>query len=261
MYLACIITHNCSLFFLQVGEEESDDEADALYLSDDEVILESSDEHLLPSLKNGILPPEIRLLYSLSLIGEGGRAFLAKQCFKAIELLEADDIDALISDPVDTDIVKDPLWYGFRQDLTESLHKTAAFALAVDVLHKAKREAEYADVVTPLLQRHLKNLEMSGQMDIALFGRGAEVLKFAVPTRNSVIMLILASARMQIQYAETIASEKKEEATKIAFSVLDRIIPLLQTFWHVEANGSVPIFCVEVSIKKGLFTFHLFVTA
>lgn len=221
-------------------------------MSDDEVILESSDEHLLPSLKNGILPPEVRLLYALSLIGEGGRAFLAKQCINAIVLLEADDTDALITDPVDTDIVKDPLWYGFRQDLTEPLSKTAAFALAVDVLHKANREAEYADVVTPLLQRHLENLEASGQMDIALFGREAEVSKLAVPTRNRVIMLILASARMQIQYAESINSEEKEEAAKIAFSVLDRIIPLLQKFWNVEANGSVPEFCVEVSTKMSL---------
>lgn len=236
-------------YTFQVGEDESDDDADALYLSDDEVILESSDEHLVPSLKNGILPPELRLLYALSLISEGGRAFLARQCIKAIEVLEADDIDALISDPVDTDIVKDPLWYGFRQDFTEPLHKTAAFAFVVDVLQKANKEAEYADLVTPLLQEHLENLESTGQMDIALFGSEAAVSKLAVPTRNRVIKLILASARMQIDHVKTIASTQESEAMESALSVLDRVIPLLQKFWKVEGNGSIPPFCVEVSTR------------
>jgi len=241
-----LITH----FFynsIQVGDDESDEDADALYLSDDEVILESSDEHLVPSMKNGILPPELRLLYAMSLIAEGGRAFLARQCIKAIEVLEADDIDALISDPIDTDIVKDPLWYGFRQDLTEPLRKTAAFAFVVEILQKTNKVAEYADLVTPLVQKHLESLESTGQMDIALFGSEAAVSKLAVPTRNQVIKLILASARMHIEHVEAIALTQEQEAVESALSVLDRVIPLLQKFWKVETNGSIPSFCIEVS--------------
>lgn len=188
------------------------------------------------------------MLYALSLVGEGGRAFLARQCIKAIEVLEADDIDALVSDPIDTNIVKDPLWYGFRQDLTEPLRKTAAFVLVVDVLQKADKEAEFADIVTPLLQKHLENLESTGQIDIALFGSEAAVSTLAVPTRNRVIQLILASARMQIEHAKSIASVRANEAVDSALAVLDRVIPLLQKFWKVDASGSIPSFCIKVSI-------------
>lgn len=231
-----------------MGEDESDEDEDALYLSDDEVILESSDENLVPSLKNGILPPELRLLYALSLVGEGGKSFLARQCIKAIEIVEPDDLDALIADPVDTHIVKDPLWFGFQQELTEPLQRTAAFAFTIDVLQKAHKEAEYADLMTPLLKKHLEDLESTGQMDIALFGsEAAAVSKLAVSTRNRVIKLILASARMQIEHAKAIASSQETEAMESAMTVLDRVVPLLQKFWKVEANGSIPSFCVEVS--------------
>ena len=247
----------CCFIQIQVGDDESDDDAaDVLYLSDDDEILESSDKHLIPSLKNGILPPELRFLYSLSLIGEGGRAFLARQCIKAIEVIEGDDIDALVSDPIDTGIVKDPQWYAFREDLTMPLRKTAAFALLIDVLQKSKKEVEYADLVTPLLQQHLENLESTGQMDIALFGGETATSKLAVPTRNRVIKLVLASARMQIEHAKAIAVVQEKEAAESALAVLDRVTPLLQKFWKVEENGSIPSFCIEgLKLMTGAFHF------
>lgn len=211
------------------------------------MILESSDENLVPSLKNGILPPELRFLYGLGLINETGKTFLAKQCLKAIEVLEADDMNVQIHNPTDTDIVKDPLWYGFRQGFTEPLKKTVALELAVDALRKVGKEAEFADSVAPLLETHLENLQSTGQMNIALFGDGEAVSNLANPLRDRVINLIVASARIQIERAKSIADTEEEEATEIAYAVLDRVIPLLQNFWKVESNGSIPSFCVSVS--------------
>ena len=58
------------------------------FVSDDEDLDREEGTSVLDSLRKGILPPEIRVMYGLALIGEGGRNFLASKCLEAIEDLD-----------------------------------------------------------------------------------------------------------------------------------------------------------------------------
>jgi hypothetical protein len=62
------------------------------YLSDDEHLnLETSWSSLLESLRRGVLPPEVSVLYSLCLMHEGGRNYVAKACMESIVYLPKED--------------------------------------------------------------------------------------------------------------------------------------------------------------------------
>ena len=215
-------------------------------LSDDEIFMQSLDESLVTMLKNGILPPELRFLFALSLFCEGGRAFLARKYIVAVEAIQDEDEEAHTGDPIDTDIVKDPLWHAFRHEMSGPLRKTAAFAFALDVLQKVKKETECADVMVPLLQRYLDNLRTSGLTIDAILNE-TELSRQATVTRNQIVKLMLASARMEIENAKSIISTQEPVVFETALSVLEQIVPLFQKSWNVEENGSVPSLCVEVS--------------
>jgi hypothetical protein len=215
-------------------------------LSDDEIIMESPDESLVTILKNGNLPPELRLLFALSLFGEGGRAFLARKCIVAVEAIQAEDEEALARDPIDTNLVRDSAWHTFRSEMTGPLRKTAAFAFAVDMLVKLKKEKECAVVMGPLIQRHLDSLRTGGPTIDAVLCE-TELSRQATLTRNRIIKLILASSRIQIENAKSILSTQEPVASEIALSILERVTPLFQNICEVEENGSVPSLWVEVS--------------
>jgi hypothetical protein len=208
--------------------------------------MESPDESLVTILKNGILPPELQLFYALSLFGEGGRTFLAKKCIVAVEAIQAEDEEALARDPIDTNVVNDSAWGAFRFERTGPLRKTAAFAFAVDMLLKLKKEKECADVMGPLIQRHLDSLRTGGPTIDAVLSE-MELSRQAILTRNRIIRLILASSRIQIDNAKSLLSTQEPVASEMSLSVLERVTPLFQKFWQVEENGSIPPLCIEVS--------------
>ena len=163
----------------------------------------------------------------------------------AIEAIQDEDKEAHTRDPIATDIVKDPLWLTFHHEMSGPLRKTAAFAFALDVLQKVKKETECADVMAPLLQRYLEKLRTSWPaIDVIL--NETELLSQATVTRRQIVKLMLASARMEIENAKSIISTQEAVAFETAMSVLQRIVPFFQKSWNVEANGSVPSLCVEV---------------
>lgn len=248
-----------SFVCVQNSDDENSMEGDSLpLLSDDEDLDEKEGESLLDSLRKGILPPEIRILYGLALIAEGGRNFLASKCLEAIEDLEQEPSEWLTAGEHETSVIGKPTWHLFRRAMTESLGRTAAYAFLADVLRKTVKEREWSVHFAPKIRKHLETLVSVGLREQLMALRGDEDVSSLVNFRKSqVLKVILATCAFDVQSVERpnlkcpvkreVVLTKDEDRVAIALSVMKTLSDVIYLVWKVEKDGSLPPICVEVS--------------
>lgn len=226
------------------------------FLSDDDDLDNEDSLQLIESLRKGILPPELRVLYGLALIGEGGRNFLAGKCLEAIDDLEQESISWLTSGERETEASTEPFWYLFHRAMTEPLDRTAAYAFLADVLRKAKKESEWSVHFAPWFRRHLETLTSVGLKE-QLMGLRGEVSPFVNFRKNQLLKIILAAASFDLDAVETPAKRSPvnrelivthdAERVNIAISVMKSLSEIFYPMWTVDNDGSLPPVCSEVS--------------
>ena len=192
------------------GETDDDDE-DQIYLSDDDD-LEYNDGgdkvSLIQGLKRGALPPELRVLYSLGLLGKGGSDYEALQGLHAVRDIESQSLtldDSLWASPID---ISDPSWATFRRAAVDPLDRTAALALTADLLRRGQKEEAWSGRLAGLFQEHLDGLERAGALEPLMTDLGSEnaepssVGNFVRGKQQLKIML--TTLRMQTNKAEAL---------------------------------------------------------
>jgi hypothetical protein len=210
----------------------------------------------LASLRKGILPPELRVLYGLALIGEGGRNFLARKCLEAIDDLEQESSSWLISGERETEASGEPLWYLFHRAMTEPLGCTAAYAFLADVLRKTKKEQEWSVHFSSWFRKHLATLDSVG-LKAQLMGLREDVSPFVNFRKNQLLKIVLAACSFDIDAAESPAQPNsvnsepaitdEAERVKIAIAAMKSLSEVLHLMWRVDSDGSIPSICAEVS--------------
>ena len=247
-----------SPFFIDSYDDDctSSNEADVSYLSDEEALLDDAeDSPLVKSLSKGALTPELRVLYGLALIGEGGRNFIAAKCLEAIEDLELDTKNWFVEGEDETKHAPDQFWLLFRRAMTEELDRTGAYAFTADILKKTKKEHEWAFHFSPLFHNHLETLKEEGLID-KLFD-----LRILAPNdnfrKNQILKVVLEACkfdvctideRKMIKYAlNRIPRFDRDTQLGTVQKVLTSIVNFIPLVWSIEADGALPHICSEVS--------------
>ena len=122
---------------------------------DEEVDRADSSSVAKESLKYGVLPPQIRYMCGLCMVGEGSRDFLAQQLLHSIDELpieESSDFESLI----DIEVIPDPEWVKFDRITRTPIKRFAGLVYLADLLTSSKKDEEWASRVVPLFEKHVK---------------------------------------------------------------------------------------------------------
>mmetsp|Transcript_16858 Transcript_16858/g.20566 ORF Transcript_16858/g.20566 Transcript_16858/m.20566 type:complete len:1056 (-) Transcript_16858:2555-5722(-) len=99
--------------------DSDEDDENQIILSDDEKMDRVDNKGILNTMEIGSLPPEIRVLYALCLIGDGGKDFIAWKLLQSYEYLNDDDISSEKC-IIDAEIITDPTWINFCRATIEA---------------------------------------------------------------------------------------------------------------------------------------------
>jgi hypothetical protein len=206
-------------------------------------------------LRKGALPPEIRVLFALSLIGEGGWKFVAAKCLEDINYLEQEDRAWFSAGELETGRGVDPSWSLFHRAMTEPLGRTAAYSFVADVLRKTAKEEEWSDYFLPLFRRQLETLENVGLID-ELQRLPGELTSFQNFRKNQVLKVFLAANQFKMLRVESlnssiaglgqIAGDNADTDTELSKSTIGSLTEVLHLIWKIDADGAVPPTCAEV---------------
>jgi len=249
-----------SPFFLDAYDDgnSTENEDDSPYLSDEEILPNNDEESpLVESLHKGALTPELRVLYGLALIGEGGRNFIAAKYLEAIDDLEQEHKEWISEGDNETKNSSEPYWFLFRRAMTEQLTRTGAYAFLADVLRKSNKEHEWALHFSPYFRRHLETLKHVGLIDELLQSREKHEITPNINFRkNQLLKVILASCKFDIESIDESKERKRAlhksprlgrttqmEITQTVLSCVESIVP---SVWSIESNGSLPPVCIEI---------------
>ena len=207
------VSHGPYVSYVQIHEDLSDDEdLENAYISDEEELM--NNDSLLNSLRHGVLPPEISVLYALCLIQEGGRNFIAKKCMDSLAYLVQEPVSWLTENrDVDSGLSKDPSWLLFRLIATEPLGRTAAFALLADVLHKSGKEEEttWSTHFAPLFGQCLEDLKRDRMLDVLHNNATGSLFPILKYRRDMLYKIILGFGRLKIQSAKANLTRAQEK--------------------------------------------------
>jgi hypothetical protein len=134
---------------IQIEEEIISD--DDFIMSDEDEIDNSDDKLLLLSLQNGVLPPDIKFLYALSLLGEG----ISKSA--ALTMLSSvNDLDSESAMPrMNADFFPDKSWVLFQSTTKGKLKRPAALMMLLDLLRRSTNlEESCAEQVLHLFEKN-----------------------------------------------------------------------------------------------------------
>eukprot|EP00980_Cylindrotheca_fusiformis_P013775 scaffold3556_cov190-Cylindrotheca_fusiformis.AAC.10 len=239
------------------GKDSDDDDETSPYLSDDDELDNNNNFSLLDSLRNGALPPELRVLFGLALIGEGGRNYVAAKCIEKIDDLQQESLTWLRDGELETTLAGDPLWSLFHRAMTEPLGRTAAYSFLADVLRKTNKEAQWSNFFAPWFRRHLKTLKAKGLLDEVLALKG-KISPFVNFRKNQVLKIIMAANKFDVDLIATpetstvapilpnLAATSQSDSLELALSAMKSIGDVLHLMWKVE-DGNLSSMCTEAS--------------
>lgn len=227
-----------------MDSDESDSDDRDSFISDDED-LEVSE--YLDALKNGILPMDVRALYSLCLVGVGGQDFLAMNYLKKVILSKELN---LLETEASVGVADD--WTHFQTQFNLSMNKTALLALVTDITKNKpnciRRQLQQ------LLKLHLDALDAKHGLD--------QIVSSNNPTlRDNALKILLCNAKMLMENAEldleSLNQSNKSDLIQLrnvvgdGISVLNTIIRFAHVLWRPNRglDWSLPIKSLEVSMS------------
>lgn len=232
-------------------DAESDGEDSVVILSDDEDFECPSGENILLILKEGILPPELQVLYGLCLLSGGNSAFLGVKMLSALHDLDQDameDFD-LQASTSHSDSVSLRL---FRRAMVEPMSKLDAFAFSSDILKKAETDGEWAESILPIFQGYIDELEQQKTFTLLKDATISNNIITSVKRCNCVKVL-LSTLRMKIGRARNLSKSSDSSDLKDAYDsslgVVDDIYLFKDALWTTTPDGNPISDTVEVSKK------------
>jgi len=242
------------------GSSSEEEGVDVSYLSDDEELDSLIEgERLLGSMRRGVLPNEISVLFSMCLMYEGGGNFLAKKCLESIDLLPLETRSWAAASDSQLELTKDAPWYLCHTTATEPFGRTGAYAYLADTLRKEGKEAEWAGYLAPMYSTLVDDLQKQGLTDV-LCGLQNVRSPSSRLRRRQILKSVHAWGRLQVvkakeAYLKALETFSHDEARSAQLSVIQtfRRLKKFLNIWTsrgpvVEADGSMPDDFLQVCI-------------
>lgn len=232
-----------------------------IYLSDEEGYesLENVEEHDLTN--HGVLPPELQFLHGLCLVGEGGSDFLAERLVRSVTHLDDEYVDhhQLVLDNVDSDETSLEI---YRRTMSDTLTKSAGYALLIDIVAKTKKGREWSHRLLPIYDKYFEEIQKSDEVKVLQVSPSA-LSSFMITKRNHYVKVLLATQRMQLVKANALIPAEGEnrdndlnEAYKISMAIVDTIYRYRTTLLLEIQNRDIDSDTKEVNT---CFMFYLHV--
>jgi hypothetical protein len=232
-------------------DDRSDGDASDAPLSDEDELEESFGAPIVQqSLRRGALPPELRVLYGLSLVGVGGRNFLAAKCLESIEALEEVPLTSSTKDTVDVNQNTGSSWIDCHLAASEPLGRLAAYAFTVDVLRATNKENSMAAFLAPMFAGYYELLKGEEAVELSLKMKMGNSIALYETTYQHVSRVVLASFRYQFYQAESLISHddrvKRTKGKELAVAIIESLFHFFPILWMVESDASVGSECIEL---------------
>jgi hypothetical protein len=213
-------------------------------LSDDEDWQEMEDDRVAESMKRGTLPPLVRSLYGLALLGRGGRKYVAIKCLESIKQLPQDGATWFQRTNLQEQRLvdsKESGWLSFHETYSNFSGRTPVLALTAEVvLHYPMEDDTFVRLIS-VFEDHDKFLASS-----------TEVPTYQVVHSTSPIYVHRISCVCEVSAALTrclskrailsVASNETSDDTvaqNLAQS-LHRTTQLSLALWKMEENETLP---------------------
>lgn len=238
-------------FQIREDAEESDDDAsEHVYLSDDEEI--DKNMELLESLKRGSLPPEIRVLYAISLIGQGGRKYVASKCIEDVDALQ---LESKTHEKMDNGLSHELEWDFFRRTKTGPLQQISAFSLVADVLQKTGKENDWADRFDEFFKKQIDRMEEEGLMDKLARSETSQSACGSSKQEETLNILVAATRMMCCTLDKQLVGlthdtppEEVKEAVSVSLSAISFVSKYNHWLWSLPEDGSIRSSNIEVGL-------------
>jgi hypothetical protein len=213
-------------------------------LSDDEDWQDMEDDRVAESMKRGALPPLVRSLYGLALLGRGGRKYVAIKCLESIKQLPQDDgtwFERTNLQEQRQGNRKESGWLCFHETYSSFSGRTPVLALTAEVVLHYPTDDDTLVRLISVFEDHDKFLASSTEVPTY------QVVHSTSPIythRTSCVCEVSAALTLCLSKRAvlcTVSDENSEEtvAQSLALS-LHRTTQLALALWKMEANRPLP---------------------
>ena len=233
-------------------DESDEDDSDVIF-SDEEDF--EQNPALLQSLRSGILPIDLRAMYSLCLVGVGGKDYVALNYLENVifsnELVSFDEDNKITSDD---GIGTDSEWITFKRNLTSPVSKTSILAYVADLVKNVTKERYWFHRVFRIFRSHLKVIDSEQGLDEVVSSPN-ELL------RSNTLKILFAATKMMVDCARvtmaSLSETDKNEAETIHGVMTDAVytLKIIMRFQHIMWNPklsdwSLPPKSIDVSMRS-----------
>ena len=213
------------------ASDESDDDSSIIFLSDDEDLEEPDN---LQSLKSGVLPMDIKTMYSLCLLGTGGQDYVALNHLESI--LQSNQLEMFDEEdkPNEEGQGDEHNWIAFRKQFASPLGKTSMVAIIADVIKESPPGLSSRRILG-IFSSYLKTIDHNDGLDDILSGPDSLL-------RANLLKILLASAKLTMR-CDALEIKKLYQPgvneAEVAKSVVADVVQTLTTltrFQHVMWN-------------------------
>jgi hypothetical protein len=215
--------------------DQSDSEESFVFLSDDEEMEEERGSSFLQSMRMGVLPPQLSVLYGLCLLGEGGKDFLAYKCIKSVDSVEQEN-DTWKAEPLTGLTDYNSKWISFRELSTAPLGRSALYFYIANTVCKVGKEKEMAARLAPMFAKQIQFMSESG-----LIAALKDEKVCIYEKKDQARQVLAATSRYHLMMAvSSLSNSRIEEEAFIALeAAFEFILVALTTTWKVGADASV----------------------
>lgn len=193
-------THSALLFDAGRYDDNSDEEHEYEMLLSDDEDLNNTDTCGPHWFQKGELPPDLKVLYGLSLACQGGKYFsLGIKCVQAIGLLPREERSWFTEKVIDTSVIQDNSWLLFEQSMKDPLRRTALYAFSSDVILKSRCFRDLSGAVAVLFRNEVLSLAKEGVLEKVLDVCLSRNPQQFVQRQNIVVKILVATARTYSQ--------------------------------------------------------------
>lgn len=216
---------------------------------------------MLENMKRGVLPPEIRFLYSCCLFGLDVNEYAAIKLLDGLQLLETENVASLKESIIDTSIVPDNAWCLFQYMSDEPLCQKSAHIFVDEVLQEfsdKNLKAKWSAKLCPFFFSFYEKLLHEGE-----FGKLPEQIpkkEFALTFyKDRILRSILCYCRYALAFADRLRTVERSKLSpfklppilekspsEIAASVLDKIIQHKKFLWTLNCDSTLGRYSMEV---------------
>lgn len=216
------------------SQPDADEGIESDLLSDDNELSTAQPSEFLEALKGGVMPPELRILLGVAIVGEGGMNFIASKWLKALQELPKERQETKLRDLFVAKDSAEDRWDLVFTNCVRPIGKTQSLAYLYDAAGRSKDPRLAFKLNGFYFKEYVETLEAEGGM-----GRVLENCKHNLSLDMCMTMKI-ALGSLQWQCSNSRGD------MKILLHTLGRCEEYLTQCWSIGSSGMISPVCLGV---------------